>query len=695
MGTYHKGWRLLSTVSVLGLMASAGSLAAQEIIEDEDFLGTVELGAGKREVQTSTAVPVTVINQEEIDDRQAGTIGELIDSVPGVNLVNGNTPRGAGINIRGFGATSSFGTDQKVQVIIDGATTGSEELYRIGTQLFTDPELYKEVSVIRGTVGSFEYGSGIIGGLVKLDTKDASDFTGGEIGMRFRQTLQATSNGEGFATSSILAWQPTENFELLLNYTLRDTAEYDDGDGNFTANTQSRTPSYLIKGKYTFGDAGEHSITASLNDSENDEKDVPYDGFGTTDTSFGNVDRRIDNRVAGIRYQWDPAGNDLVNLDVNLTYSDQKIDQSYIAGSAFCDDGGVVRADPACVRSGIAGDPFSSATQDADHRYETTKLTVKNGSYFTTGALTHDLRTGVEFSRRERLDASAAPGGTAKRYAIFAVDEISIGRWIATPALRYERQEIEAHDGSQNHDASALMGGLSLRYEFDSGFALFGSAAYTENLPVIDDLDNAARIGVSERSDTYEIGASYAAADVFTANDSLAVKVNYYDSRLRDITSYVDTVTLFTPPFFAFVPLDKVDTSGIEIEASYALDTGFYADLNANLPEGEEFLNGTVSRWRNLAADDLRLTLGKRFGETLDLSWELVAAKSGFDAAGDAVAGYGVHNLRATYKPQSGMLEGTEVRFGIENAFDRDYRPSLYSRDAAGRNFKLTLAKTF
>ncbi|WP_205877459.1 TonB-dependent receptor domain-containing protein [Leisingera sp. NJS204] len=699
MGKHHKkrhgGWLLPGTVSVLGLMGGTTSLTAQDILEDTDFLGTVDLGQGKREVQTGTAAPLTVISQEEIDDRQAGTIGELIDSVPGVNLVNGNTPRGAGINIRGFGATSSFGTDQKVQVIVDGATTGSEELYRIGTQLFTDPELYKEVSVLRGTIGSFEYGSGVIGGLVKLDTKDASDFTGNEIGLRLRQTLQATSNGEGFATSSIVAWQPLENFELLLNYTLRDTAEYDNGDGSQVANTQSRTPSYLIKGKYSFGDAGEHSITASLNDSVNDEKDVPYDGFGTTSTSFGRVDRRIDNRVAGIRYQWNPAGNDLVNLDVNLTYSDQEITQSYIAGSAFCDDGGVVRADPNCARSGPAGSPFSSATQDADHRYETTKLTVKNSSYFTTGAVTHDLRAGVELSRRERLNASSAPGGTAKRYAVFAVDDISIGRWTATPALRYESQQIDAHDGSQNHDASALMGGLSLRYEFDAGFALFGSAAYTENLPVIDDLDNAARIGVSERSHTYEIGASYAAADVLTANDNLAVKVTYYQSRLRDITSYVSSVSLPAPPFFAFVPLDQVDTSGFEIEAGYALDSGFYADLNANLPDGEEVLNGTAARWRNLASDDLRLTLGKRFGETLDLSWELVAAKSGFDAAGAAAAGYGVHNLRATYKPQSGLLQGAEIRFGVENAFDRAYRPSLYSRDAAGRNFKLTLAKTF
>lgn len=144
----------------------------------------------KRGVATDTAVPVTTINQREIDDRQAGTIAELIDSVPGVTLMNGNTPGGSGINIRGFGATGTYGTDQMVMIQVDDATQGSEELYRIGTQLYTDPALYEQVEVQRGTVGSFEYGSGVVGGLVRLRTKDASDFTGGRIGWASRQTLE-------------------------------------------------------------------------------------------------------------------------------------------------------------------------------------------------------------------------------------------------------------------------------------------------------------------------------------------------------------------------------------------------------------------------------------------------------------------------------------------------------------------------
>ncbi|WP_241525694.1 hypothetical protein [Pseudophaeobacter leonis] len=76
---------LLGTVSVLGLAFGAGTIGsgamAQDLTDgvppetqDEEFLGTVELGQGKREVQIGTAVPLTVINQEEIDDRQGAPL---------------------------------------------------------------------------------------------------------------------------------------------------------------------------------------------------------------------------------------------------------------------------------------------------------------------------------------------------------------------------------------------------------------------------------------------------------------------------------------------------------------------------------------------------------------------------------------------------------------------------------------------
>lgn len=645
----------------------------------EGFLGTLVLGTSKREVQTSTATPVTEVNQEEIDDRQAGTVAELIDSVPGVSLVNGSTPSGSGINIRGFGANSTFGTDQKVAIQIDGASVGAEELYRIGTQLYTDPFLYKQVSVIRGTVGSFEYGSGIIGGVVKLETKDASDFTHGEIGMVFGQTVEFTSNGNGITSSSILAWQPTENFEMLMNYTWRDQGSQTDGNGNSVGNSAFTLPSGLIKAKYTFGANRDQSLTLSLNQSQSSDRDVPFDSFTTTSDAFGNVDRDTLSRTAVLAYNFNPAGNDRINLDVVLSYADQKIDQTYVPGSSFLD--------------GTPDFVLLEPLVNADHHYQTTKLAIKNTAYLTTGQIRHDLRTGVEFIHKKRLNASAAPGGTDDRVALFVVDDMQIGDyWTVSPALRYERSTIKGSTAPFNgtFDFNALMGGVSVRRSFANGFAIFGSAAYTESLPIIDDLENPTLITMSEKSRTYELGASFDRGDLFRDGDRLAVKANFYTSDLYDVTSYTASVT------GPSVPLSRVENKGVELEASYSTLEGYYVDFNANLVDGKEFnAAGTGSRWRNSPADSARLTLGRKFGEALDVSWEVVANKSVQKTATTHVPGFGVHNLRLTWAPEAGPLEGTTIRAGIENVFDRAYTPNLSTRPAPGRNFKVTLSRLF
>ncbi|WP_050754107.1 TonB-dependent receptor domain-containing protein [Roseovarius nubinhibens] len=665
--TRHARHTLLGTTALSLILAAAPALAQEA---DDGFLGTISLGKSKREVATDTATAVTEIDSREIADRQAGTMAELIDSVPGVTLVNGATAQGSGINIRGYGANSTYGTDQKVLIQVDGVTRGSEELYRIGNQLFTDPALYKEVEVIRGTVGSFEYGSGVVGGVVRLETKDASDFTGSTPGFAYRQTFEFQSNGAGLTASSILAWQPTEKLEFLLSHTRRTLGTQSDGDGNLInpAANDVDDPSWLAKARLTFGDNDEHSLTASYTSTESTEYDVPYDSFGTT--TFGNVDREVNSETFMLRYGYNPLGNDLIDLTAQLSYANEEIIQTAV----------------------IPGNPLL----DADHQYETTTLTLKNRARFDTGALGHSLVTGVELINRKRLNASSAPGGEDDRWAVFAVDEIQIGEaWTVTPALRYESSTIQGstapNDGRYSNDA--LMGGLSLRYAFGNGWSVFGSAAYTEVLPPIDDLDNIARVTQSEKSRTYEIGAAYERRDAFRAGDSLSFKINAYDTKLWDVTSFVSTTIVGGIP--VFTDLDEINTQGIEIEASYALENGLYMDANLNIADGSETTAAQIEQdWRNLAANSARLTLGKKIGETYDFSWEAVAADD-ITVNGVRSSGYVTNNLRATIAPQSGVWAGTEFRIGVENLFDKQYQPHLSTRAATGRNVKLTLAKTF
>ena len=681
--------RLTTSTCLCFGIGIAAPAAAQENVEvgGDGFLGTITLGESKREVQTQTATPKTVIDEAEIRDRQGGSVAEIIDSVPGVSLVNGGTAQGSGIAIRGFGTQENFSSDPKVIIQIDGATRGAEELYRIGTQLFTDPFLYKEVEVLRGTVGSFEYGSGAVGGVVRLETIDPEDVTDGETGFGLRQTLEFQSNGEGLTHSTIGAWQPTEDFGLMFNYIERHLGFPVDGNGNIInpERDEIEDPSWLVKGKYSFGDGKAHTLEASYQETSSSQFDVSYDSFGLG-VGFGRVDRKIETETAILQYAFNPA-NDLIDLSLQYSHSSEAVEQDPTA----CGIGPPV---PPCL-------PFLQGLLESDTQYETTTVELKNTSFFETGIATHDLTTGIKYANRDRADSDAgsAPGGEGERWSIYAVDEISIGdAWTVTPALRYEDNEITGKPpgNTGRFSKDALMGGLSVRYAFGNGLAVFGSGAYTEVMPIIDDLalpqgvppgTPRERIRTSEKSTTYEIGASFDRQGVIRENDNLAVKLTYFDTELTDVTS--------------FSGVDEINIEGLEIEASYAMLNGFYVDLNAAITDADERTSaGVVQDFDTTPQDNLRLTVGKAFDDTYDLSWEAVFGDSiiinGDPTAFASGSSFNVHNLRLTVAPQgNGIWKDTEFRVGIENIFDEQFTPNLATRPQPGRNFKVTLAKTF
>ncbi|MEM6681092.1 MAG: TonB-dependent receptor [Pseudomonadota bacterium] len=684
--------RLCISTALVSLAALPGMALAQESDDEGEFLGTLTLGTSKRAVQTDTAAAKTVIDQAEIDDRQANTVAELIDSVPGVSLVNGSTPTGSGLNIRGFGANGTFGTDQKVAIIIDGATTGGEELYRIGNQLFTDPYLYKSVEVVRGTVGSFEFGAGLVGGTVRLETRDASDFTGGEPGIAVGATAGYFTNNDAYNGSATLAWQPIEDLELLGNFSYREQGIQRDGNGDDIGNSAFELPSFLLKIRYSFGEA--HSIMASFTQSSSNEQDVPYDTFITSADAFGRVNRDTKSQTFSSVYSYNPLDNDWINFEIALSYANQDIDGDYIEGSSP-------------LESNPFFGPVVAALGNAQHQFETTRVTFRNEAYFQTAALQHRLRAGVEYIRRDRADAEAAPGGTDNRFAFFLIDVVEFGGGFElTPALRYETSNIDAEpfpgpaagppgtppgppvEVDVTNDA--IMGGISLRYVFDNGLSFFGSLARTELLPIIDDAENALFIEQSEIGDTWEVGFAYNKVGILSDGDNFAFKLNYYNTKLKDVTSYSG--------------IDQVNIEGVEIEASLAFEQGTYIDFNGAFTSADaiELLGdgsqGDTIDFNRAPVDNFRLTLGQRIGQIADLSYEAIFNLSD-DRTGGGVFGSGdafdLHNLRLTFVPQETFLAGTQFRIGIENVTDEQIQPLLSTRPLPGRNFKFTVTSMF
>ncbi|WP_171060777.1 TonB-dependent receptor domain-containing protein [Poseidonocella sp. HB161398] len=675
---------------VLASLAAIPAQAQDAGEFDGTYIGSVTIGDSRRGVQTGTATSVTVIDQEEIEARQASTVGELIETVPGVSLVNGVSPHSAAINIRGLGSQpGSYGTDGKVSVIVDGVQKGQEEIYRNGGLPELEPELFRQVEVIRGPGDGFRYASGAIGGTVIFETRDASDFLEGDDTFAVRQKLSYTSNGNGGQSSTILAWKPDEHLEVLGFLGYRVLGDYEDGNGDTVENTGFEQPSAMLKGSYRLNDA--HKVTAFYSYNQSPQTDVPYDAY-IDGNIFSTllVDRTVTDETAYFAYGFNPSDNDLIDFEARFTHSLERIE--------------ITSDDPYIVISPY----YSMRTNLANTDYETERnyLTFENTARFDTGPVRHELLTGLEVGRRERRaevtdsyydggNNSSAPGGDDDYWAVYATDRMEMGRLTLTPQLRYESQVLTSYgnadieDGTEYED-KALTGALAARYALTDAVAVFGTLAYNENLPILDDMTvgDTGNINQSEKAVTREAGLSFDTLGLLAADDALRAKITWYQTRIWDVTSYTDT--------------DQIEIRGAELEMSYVLGDWF-ADMNASMARGT--VNGTGDDYKYLPADSLRVSVGKRLMDgQLDLAVEALHAWSQTRTPDTDETNhpgtvpseaYTIYGLTAGYKPEQGALAGYELRASLDNILDETYRPYLSTRTAPGRSVTLSLAKTF
>lgn len=176
------------------------------------LLQRLVIGAGVDKIAIDTPQAVTVVDQEQMDQDQPTTIGDTLRDVPGVTAIGSDRIFGEAFNIRGIGGAAAA-DESKIIINVDG-TPKFYEQYRMGS-FFSDPELYKQVEVLRGPASSTLYGSGALGGVINLTTKDAADFLVNGQNNSVRVKSAYDSNGTGILGSTIYATRLNENFEFL------------------------------------------------------------------------------------------------------------------------------------------------------------------------------------------------------------------------------------------------------------------------------------------------------------------------------------------------------------------------------------------------------------------------------------------------------------------------------------------------
>lgn len=643
------------------------------------LLQRLVVGAGQEKVAIDTPQAVTVVEQEDIDREQAQTIGELLETIPGVNISGSDRLLGQSINIRGIGGPETGGDEGRIIVNIDGASKFYEQ-YRMGG-LFTETELFKRVEVLRGPASSTLYGAGALGGVVNFTTKDASDFLspGQKAALRLKGSYD--SNPGGLLGSAILATRMSENLEFLAAGNYRFANAFRTGNGTVVPGSDISAPSGLAKMTARFGDNNEQVLRASYMHWQTNADNQYYnqtgiDVPGPMVPGFGTVDREIIDKTVIISYENPASDNPWLDLRIQGSFSDTVNDQS---NSSF------------------------SPTLNRTFGYKLYQLGAQNTFEYLGNDVENYLTVGLQGNYHERTTLKSTAGnhpqGTRTAFGAFVQNEfIWDERLTLIGGARIDWQELRPTNiaGASPKQHTAFSPKLAAHYKFNDTFALFGSVAHTERVPTIDEVFDSNVIGGpdlnKEKSNNFELGFAVWGYDVLQAGDGVQFKATGFYNDITDLI--VDRMT--ATPRYANVGRARI--YGAELELSYDSDY-FFANAAYSHVIGDDLLTGRPLN--TVAPHELAFTVGGRLPEHgLAFGWT-----SRFVAAQNRVSGgpfdrlptpaFSVHDAFLTWKPQEGILQGFDAAFRIDNIFNTQYREFLSGTPAMGRTFKLTLAKQF
>ncbi len=686
---------------LLGTALMAFPLPAIAQSETEETDGTTRMAldrlvvsAGTEKVALDTPQAVTAMDQEDIDQTQATTIGDLLEGMPGVNVQGGVGQLGQGFNIRGMG-TAIGDSDNRILITVDGVTKFYEQ-YRMGA-FFSEPELYKRVEVLRGPASSTLYGAGALAGVINFTTKDASDFLKDGDPLAVRLKAATETNAEAHTLSGIVAVQPVEGVELLGSYNYRRSNDYESGNGDTVAASATVSDNWLVKGRVAIGGNRNHAIWASYQDWISDGPQV-YDQVSAS-TGATLMRRRVHDKTAVLGYVNDFGGSKLLNVEAQIAYSLSKVHQTETT--------------------------FLGPLAYSDFSYESWQGKLQNTSEFDLGG---DWKTflilGGQWSEQKRrnprvaLNGTVTPGagthpeGDMTRYGLFAQLEIVWSdKLTIMPGVRIDWTDLKPGATvvggtvlTDNVTDRGVSPKLAALYNLTEWFGIFGSVARTVRMPNIDEIFTRSATRPNnpnlrpETSDNLEAGFTFSFDGALGRGDRFRAKTTLFRNDVKDLI--VNVAAAAGTPYFQNINRSRF--KGLEIEAEYGIG-GFFARGNASFIDGKNRITGDYLN--TIPANDYRLTLGYADAASgLSGGWtgEIAEAQDkvtpgSFPSLGSGVAtpGYTIHSLFFAFKPRVGPAEGFEFRIGADNLFDKQYRRHLSALAAEGRSFKFTVAKTF
>lgn len=620
----------------------------------------------------------STVDKEELDRIQADGAADVFRSVPGVAAsMNGDDPA-TSINIRGM---EQYG---RVVVTLDGAR---QDYWRVGHgsgSFYVEPELLKEVTVIRGPVSN-TFGTGGIGGVVAFETMDAGDFLRPEETWALSEKLGYETNGDGFTTSTVGAFRFSEEADIIGNVNYRDRDAYEDGNGDTVPWTGESVISGYVKG--TFRPADGHELKLGMIQQRYD--DFITGSSGSPSATLSRYDAETLNRTYTGAYTYQPDDNDWIDLAVNVYHNETRADQDQVW-------------------------PASAVGKTRFYEVATTGFNAYNSSQFEGYGFEHTLTYGADFHHLVGdSDASHFGAGTQDAYGGLLQWKGNRSDWLEIiAAIRYDGYELDGQTEtledaslSGNHWSPRLTVGVTPV----DGLQFYGTYSEGYRAPTVQDVFRGGGAHGSpdayvpnlllkpEVAKSWEAGVNIKYNDVLALDDSLRGKINLFHT---DVEDYIDVD--LTDPLRTAQNIGDARLRGIEIEGIYDFNWGFVnlagalieAEYTSGVYAGQPLTNTPLDRFSatlGLRALEDRLVYGIQY---LSIGEITRTSRSNPNAGPVVDPSFELVNLFADWQ----VNDNLKLAAGVENIFDVAYTDpqsawstSAITEQGKGRTLKVSL----
>jgi len=617
----------------------------------------------------------STVTKQTVDLRQPQRIDDLLRDLPGVEIGGGPRPGAGQPNVRGL-------EGERVLIRLDGARQDFQSGHK--GRIFLDPDLIKQVDVVRGP-NSVLYGSGALGGVINITTRDATDFLrpGEKAGYRVKTGYQSVDD---MAMAQIVGFANVAGFDLLGGLTYRNSGNYKFGGSGHLANSGAEVVSGLIKGGYTFQPGQRLGVSLMAFD----DRDVSTSAPNTNSAPPDSVPvRRTTQQFTGsVSYDHKDPDRTWLDLKAVAYHNRVYIDERRI---------GVTRVDQT--------------------QLVTTGVDVQNTSRFQISdavrvALTYGVDGRVEWTDGERnnVPRPTFPDARGRVFGAFVQPEIRIWDAVSvTPGVRFDHYY-------RAPDASAIGPSLSkgrvsprIGAQWDvtrwaSVYALYAEAFRAPSLSelyvsgvhfpgnnFIPNPNLKPEVGKNK-----EVGVAFKFDDVAQPGDKVRLRLSGFHTNFRNFIDEVVTATTSTQ-----VNLPRATIWGVEFEGGYT-SGNWFGTVGASLIRGKD--KSTNQPISSIPGDKVALTVGYQIPQ-----WDLiVGGRAKFVAAQNRVPdtlpgttgtrktdGYALFDLFLSWQPSDGPLRGARFDVGIDNLTDKRYRDHLTPNLDPGRNFKVAASFQF